>query len=37
MFVGAMTAIVTPLRDGRVDDAALTRLVETQIEAGNPR
>lgn len=33
-FVGAMTALVTPFRDGKVDDAALARLVETQIAAG---
>jgi 4-hydroxy-tetrahydrodipicolinate synthase len=31
---GAMTALVTPMRDGRVDDAALEALVEAQIEAG---
>src|SRR2546430_14849213 len=34
MFVGAITALVTPLRDGKIDEAALGRLVETQIEAG---
>lgn len=34
MLVGAMTALVTPMRSGRVDDAALTALVEKQIEAG---
>src|SRR5438128_896313 len=34
MFVGAITALVTPLRDGKVDEPALARLVETQIEAG---
>ena len=31
---GAMTALVTPLRDGGVDKAALTRLVEAQLAAG---
>ncbi len=31
---GAMTALVTPLRDGGVDKAALTTLVEDQIAAG---
>jgi 4-hydroxy-tetrahydrodipicolinate synthase len=31
---GAITALVTPMRDGEVDIAALTRLVEEQIAAG---
>jgi 4-hydroxy-tetrahydrodipicolinate synthase len=34
MFTGAMTALVTPLRGGRVDDDALSGLVEEQIAAG---
>lgn len=34
MFHGAMTALVTPFRDGKVDDAALARLVDSQIAAG---
>jgi 4-hydroxy-tetrahydrodipicolinate synthase len=34
MFRGAYTALVTPFREGRVDDDALSRLVEEQIEAG---
>lgn len=34
MFRGAYTALVTPMRDGRVDDAALERLVEDQIAGG---
>ncbi len=34
MFQGAYTALVTPMKKGRVDDEALTRLVETQIEGG---
>lgn len=34
MFRGAYTALVTPMRDGRIDDEALTRLVERQIEGG---
>ncbi len=34
MFTGAMTALVTPFRDGHVDDAALEKLVESQIVAG---
>jgi 4-hydroxy-tetrahydrodipicolinate synthase len=33
-FTGAMTALVTPFRDGKVDDAALARLVDAQIAAG---
>jgi len=33
-FSGAMTALVTPMRDGRVDEAALRALVEDQIAAG---
>src|SRR5262245_6981924 len=34
MFTGSMTALVTPFRAGEIDDEALGRLVETQIEAG---
>src|SRR5258708_25355699 len=34
MFVGAMTALVTPMRDGRVDGKALAELVEAQIAGG---
>lgn len=34
MFRGAFTALLTPFRDGRVDDAALVDLVESQIRAG---
>src|SRR5712691_4952065 len=34
MFRGAMTALVTPFRNGEVDHAALADLVETQIAAG---
>src|SRR5688572_24567301 len=33
-FEGAMTALVTPFRDGRVDEKALAALVEDQIAAG---
>jgi 4-hydroxy-tetrahydrodipicolinate synthase len=33
-FTGAMTALVTPLRDGTLDRAALADLVEAQIAAG---
>lgn len=34
MFTGSMTAIVTPFRDGRVDEKALRGLVDWQIAAG---
>jgi 4-hydroxy-tetrahydrodipicolinate synthase len=34
MFRGAMTALVTPMRDGRVDEAALEALIEDQIASG---
>jgi 4-hydroxy-tetrahydrodipicolinate synthase len=33
-FRGAYTALVTPLRDDRVDEKAFTRLLEEQIAAG---
>jgi 4-hydroxy-tetrahydrodipicolinate synthase len=33
-YRGAYTALVTPFRDDRVDEAALTRLLEDQIAAG---
>lgn len=33
-FQGTMTALVTPLADGRVDEQALRRLVEAQIAGG---
>jgi len=34
MFQGALTAIITPFRDGAVDEAALRELVEWQIQSG---
>jgi 4-hydroxy-tetrahydrodipicolinate synthase len=34
MFRGTYTAIVTPFRDGALDEAALSALVEWQIESG---
>ena len=34
MFEGVMTALITPFRNGEVDEAALRGLVERQIEAG---
>ncbi|WKZ33115.1 MAG: 4-hydroxy-tetrahydrodipicolinate synthase [Thermodesulfobacteriota bacterium] len=35
MFTGSITALVTPFRDGRVDEEALKRLVEFQITNGS--
>jgi 4-hydroxy-tetrahydrodipicolinate synthase len=34
MFTGTYTAIVTPFRDGRLDEAALRRLVQLQVKGG---
>jgi len=34
VFEGILTALVTPFRDGGVDEAALRHLIEHQIEAG---
>ena len=34
MFEGVMTALVTPFRDGAIDEPALRTLVERQIDAG---
>ncbi len=34
MFKGSLVAIVTPFRDGRVDEAAFKRLIEFQIKNG---
>ena len=34
MFEGILTALVTPFRNGAVDEAALRALVERQVEAG---
>src|SRR5262252_1378192 len=34
MFTGTYTAIVTPFKEGRVDAAALERLIKVQIRAG---
>jgi 4-hydroxy-tetrahydrodipicolinate synthase len=34
MFGGTLTALVTPFRDGGVDEEALRGLVDTQIDAG---
>ena len=36
MFAGCTVALVTPFRDGRVDEAALRALVEWQIAQGTP-
>ena len=34
LFKGVITAQITPLRDGKVDEAAFTQLLERQIAAG---
>ena len=34
MFTGTYTAIVTPFRNGKIDEAALERLIKIQIQAG---
>ena len=34
MFTGVITALVTPFRNGAVDEEALRRLVDDQIAAG---
>ena len=34
MFNGALSAIVTPFRDGEVDEHALRELIEWQIQSG---
>ncbi|MEW6087802.1 MAG: 4-hydroxy-tetrahydrodipicolinate synthase [bacterium] len=34
MFKGAMTAIVTPFKEGKVDEKALQKLIEFQIKGG---
>ena len=34
MFTGTYTAIVTPFRDGQVDEPALQRLIQAQIKGG---
>jgi 4-hydroxy-tetrahydrodipicolinate synthase len=34
MFKGTFTAIVTPFKDGRVDEAAFRKLIDFQIEGG---
>ena len=34
MLAGAMTALITPFRDGRLDDARLKQQVERQIKGG---
>ena len=34
MFTGTYTAIVTPFRNGKLDEAALERLVRAQVRAG---
>ncbi|MBQ7386922.1 MAG: 4-hydroxy-tetrahydrodipicolinate synthase [Clostridia bacterium] len=36
VFFGTATALVTPFRDGNIDYAALSRLIDIQIDAGVP-
>ena len=37
MFEGVLTALVTPFRDGEIDETALRALVERQIDGGHRR
>src|SRR5580698_1161256 len=34
MFIGTYTAIVTPFRSGKIDEAAFERLIKMQIKGG---
>ena len=34
LFKGVITALITPFRDGKVDEAAFRLLLERQIEGG---
>ena len=34
MFAGTFTAIITPFKDGKIDEAAFRKLIEVQIEGG---
>ena len=34
MFTGIYTAIVTPLKDGKVDELAFERLIKAQVKGG---
>jgi 4-hydroxy-tetrahydrodipicolinate synthase len=34
MFTGTYTAIITPFKNGKIDEAALERLIKMQIQAG---
>src|ERR1700761_775594 len=34
MFTGTYTAIVTPFKNGKIDEAAFERLIKIQIKAG---
>ena len=34
MFTGTYTAIVTPFKNGKIDEPALERLIKNQIKAG---
>ena len=37
MFKGSITALVTPMRDGRFDEEAFRGFVDWQISEGTPR
>ncbi len=34
MFTGTYTAIVTPFKNGQLDEAALARLIKLQVKGG---
>mgnify|MGYP001278563867 CR=1 FL=1 len=34
MFKGSITALITPFKDGRLDETALARMVEWQVAEG---
>src|SRR2546430_17727665 len=34
MFTGTYTAIVTPFKNGRIDEAAFERLIKVQVKGG---
>ena len=36
MFTGTYTAIVTPFRNGYIDEQALKKLIERQVRAFSP-
>jgi len=34
MFTGTFTAIITPFKNGKIDEVAFRKLIEVQIEGG---